>query len=411
MEKLLDVRDMHVSFRSGKTNVEAIRGASFHVNEREIMAIVGESGSGKSVLTQSCLRLIASPPGQIDAGEVWFCGRDLMRLTESQLQRVRGREISVIFQDAMTALNPTMRIGDQITEMLLEHLRMTRADARALAGEILPLREEPDKLEKWLQRNLRSGGERLERDSAELSRFLGGNNAREGVERWLLERGTYSKEQARQEAVNLLARVKIPDPEKRMEQYIFQCSGGMRQRVMIAMALSCRPRLVIADEPTTALDVTIKAEILDLLAELIRSLQTSIILITHDLGTVASCADRIGVMYGGQFMEQGTTRQIFYETLHPYTLGLMEAAPRLDLPRSRKLSTIPGSPPNLDHMPAGCPFSTRCSYCMAVCKANQPPLTDKNGHTVHCWLYDPRAAAQRELFEADKEKKHGRKND
>ena len=408
MERLLDVRDMRVSFRSGKTSVEAIRGASFHVNEKEIMAIVGESGSGKSVLTQSCLRLIASPPGQIDGGEVWFCGRDLMSLSESQLQRVRGREISVIFQDAMTALNPTMKIGDQITEMLLQHLRMTRADARALAEEILPLREEPEKIAQWLQRNLRSSGERLAEDTAALSGFLREKEPRGAIEQWLLQRGAYTRAQAREEAVRLLASVKIPDPQKRIDQYIFQCSGGMRQRVMIAMALSCRPRLVIADEPTTALDVTIKAEILDLLAQLIRSLGTSIILITHDLGTVASCADRIGVMYGGQFMEQGTSREIFYETLHPYTLGLLQAMPRLDLPRGGALSTIPGNPPNLNRMPSGCPFSTRCRYCMAVCKEQQPPQAEWNGHTVRCWLYDPRAARQKELFDAEKERLHVR---
>ena len=411
MEKLLDVRNMQVSFRSGKTGVQAIRDASFTVNEKEIMAIVGESGSGKSVLTQSCLRLIASPPGHIDGGEVWFEGQDLMKLNERQLQKLRGREISVIFQDAMTALNPTMRIGDQIIETLLEHFRVSRHEAQGLADEVLRVRDDPTQVERWLLRTLRPTESQLEDDLHTLRELLKGSGPREDISAWVAVRGTMTRAQAEQEAVQLLKSVRIPDPEKRMSQYIFQCSGGMRQRVMIAMALSCRPRLVIADEPTTALDVTIKAEILDLLTELIRRLGTSVILITHDLGTVASYADRIGVMYGGQFMEQGTSRQIFYETLHPYTLGLMEAVPRLDLPHSQKLTTIPGNPPNLYHMPAGCPFSTRCGFCMEICKQKQPPEKDVGGHSVRCWLYDERAAQQKARFDREKEHVHGRHND
>ena len=388
MERLLDVRDMRVSFRSGKTSVEAIRGASFHVNEKEIMAIVGESGSGKSVLTQSCLRLIASPPGQIDGGEVWFCGRDLMSLSESQLQRVRGREISVIFQDAMTALNPTMKIGDQITEMLLQHLRMTRADARALAEEILPLCEEPEKIAQWLQRNLRSSGERLAEDTVALSGFLREKEPRGPIEQWLLQRGAYTRAQAREEAVRLLASVKIPDPQKRIDQYIFQCSGGMRQRVMIAMALACRPRLLIADEPTTALDVTIQAQILELMKELQREENTSIIFITHNLGVVAEVCDRVSVMYAGKIVEQGLVNDIFYHPQHPYTRGLLASMPRLDEGGHERLIPIEGTPIDLLNPPKGCNFAPRCSECRKICLRAKPDFTDMgNGHISACWLH------------------------
>ncbi len=335
-ERLLDVQNVGVRFHTHAGVITAIRDASFHVHPHEVMAIVGESGSGKSVLTQSLLKLLPSPPSEITGGQAFFGGQDLLSMPEEQLEKVRGKQISVIFQDAMTALNPTMKIGQQITEMLREH-------------GVAPHHE-------------------------------------------------------RERALELLQMVKIPNPEKWLDQYIFQCSGGMRQRVMIAMALSCQPKLIIADEPTTALDVTIKAEILSLLMDLQRELDTSVVLITHDLGMVAACAHRIGVMYGGAFMETGTSHEIFYQPSHPYTLGLLEAAPRLDMAQNDSLVAIPGTPPNLHHMPAGCPFSPRCAHCMAICHTKKPPQTQlSDTHRAACWLLDPRAGELRTAFEQRKE--------
>lgn len=332
--RLLDVRNMDVCFRTHEGESHVIRDASFCVNHGEVMAIVGESGSGKSVLTQACLKLIPMPPGEIRGGKALYNGRDLLQMNENELRAVRGKEVAVVFQDAMTALNPTMRIGAQLVETIIEHEKISKRDAKARAAELLRM-------------------------------------------------------------------VKIPNPEKYMRQYIFQCSGGMRQRVMIAIAIACRPKLIIADEPTTALDVTIKTEILNLLVSLLRELGTSVLLITHDLGMVASYADRIGVMYAGRFVETGTSHDIFYRAKHPYTRGLLRAAPRLDLPPDQDLATIPGAPPNPALPRRGCAFAVRCANCMEVCKAYEPPLTDiDKEHTTRCWLLDPRAENIRNSEEA-----------
>ena len=400
MKELLDVRGMQVVFHTREGMARAVRDASFTVRPGEVMAIVGESGSGKSVLTQACLRLIPSPPGKIEQGEALFDGRDFLKATDRELLRIRGRDISIIFQDAMTALNPTMRIGQQITEMILEHAGFTPAEAQAHTAAILAAKGDPAALSHALVAALRPTPAALVSDLAALQKQLAADASEQGVRAWLTKRGHVTRKQAAARAVELLRMVKIPEPEKRMRQYIFQCSGGMRQRAMIAMALSCRPRLLIADEPTTALDVTIKTEILDLLVSLTHELDASIILITHDLGMVASYADRIGVMYGGQFVETGTSEQIFYQATHPYTRGLLKAVPRLDLPQDQTLATIPGAPPNLLSMPAGCAFGPRCEHCMQICKTQMPPLTElAPGHTLRCWLRDPRAAAQRTAFE------------
>ena len=400
MNELLDVRGMQVLFHTREGVVRAVRDASFTVNRGEVMAIVGESGSGKSVLTQACLRLIPSPPGEIAGGEALFDGRDFLKATDQELLRIRGRDISIIFQDAMSALNPTMRIGRQITEMILEHAGFTDAEAQAHTAAIRAAGSDGDALNRALIAALRPTPAELANDRLALQKQLDTDPSERGVRAWLVKRGHVTRKQAYARAVELLRMVKIPQPEKRMRQYIFQCSGGMRQRVMIAMAIACRPRLIIADEPTTALDVTIKTEILDLLVSLTHELDASIILITHDLGMVASYADRIGVMYGGQFVETGISEQVFYSATHPYTRGLLKAVPRLDLPQDQTLSTIPGAPPNLLSMPAGCAFGPRCQYCMEICKTQMPPLTElADGHTLRCWLRDPRAAAQRAAFE------------
>ncbi len=399
MDHLLDVRNMEVSFRTYSGTIYAVRDASFTVDKGEVMAIVGESGSGKSVLTQACLRLIPSPPGEINAGEVLFEGVDILRARDEELLDIRGKEISVIFQDAMTALNPTLRIGRQITEMILAHAGFTREKADERVRALMGVRDDEKAVEDWLLQTLRPTPAQLESDREAVRALIRDGASPEALRAWLTRRGKVTKEQARRQAVELLTLVKIPSPEKRMRQYIFQLSGGMRQRVMIAMAMACRPKLIIADEPTTALDVTIKSEILDLLASLTRQLGMSIILITHDLGMVASYASRIGVMYGGQFVETGTGHEIFYDAHHPYTRGLMKAVPRLDLSRDQTLETIPGAPPNLRLQPKGCAFSPRCTYCMEICRAEMPPETSVSPtHSFRCWLWDSRAEAQRALF-------------
>jgi len=321
-EKLLEVRNLAVSFKTYGGEVQAVRGVSFHVYKGETVAIVGESGCGKSVTSQTIIRLT---PGIVKSGEILFEGRDLLKLTEKEMQRVRGKEIGMIFQDPMTSLNPTMTIGRQIAEGLMKHQGLSKKDA--------------------------------------------------------LDR-----------AVEMLRLVGIPQPESRIKQYPHQFSGGMRQRVMIAIALACNPKLLIADEPTTALDVTIQAQIIDLMKELQRKTGTSIILITHDLGVVADIADRVIVMYAGKVVEEGTVDEIFYNPQHPYTWGLLRSVPRLDADRSQELAPIPGTPPDLFAPPKGCSFCARCDYAMEVCRDHMPEETAVSAtHRVSCWLQDPRA--------------------
>ncbi|MGF7057346.1 ABC transporter ATP-binding protein [Brassicibacter mesophilus] len=323
MEKnniLLDVKDLTVSFDTYAGEVQAVRGTTFHVNKGETLAIVGESGCGKSVTAQTVMQLIPMPPGKIKKGSVMFNGKDLAKLTDRQMEAVRGKEISMIFQDPMTSLNPTMRIGKQIMEGLIKHQKMNKSEAKERAIEMLKL-------------------------------------------------------------------VGMPTPEKRVEQYPHEFSGGMRQRAMIAIALACNPKLLIADEPTTALDVTIQAQIMDLMKDLQRKLNTSIILITHDLGVVADVADRVVVMYAGVIIESGTLDEIFYKPQHPYTWGLLKSVPRLDTKEDERLLPIDGTPPDLFAPPKGCPFAARCDYAMPVCRDNYPEKSQlSDTHHVHCWL-------------------------
>jgi oligopeptide/dipeptide ABC transporter ATP-binding protein len=291
---------------------------SFEIREGETLGLVGESGSGKSVTALSILRLV-QPPGRIGGGRVVFKGRDLMTLDEREMRKVRGAEISLIFQEPMTALNPVFTIGDQIGEALLVHGRATRAGARA-------------------------------------------------------------------QAVELLRSVRIPDPESRVADYPHQLSGGMRQRVMIAIALACRPKLVIADEPTTALDVTIQAEILDLLREMKAAFNLSLLLITHDLGVIAETADRVAVMYAGRIVETGPVRSIFHEPKHPYTQGLLASMP--GGARGQRLRAIEGAVPMLGHLPPGCAFSARCPDRFEPCTAAPPPdYAVGADHSAKCYLH------------------------
>ncbi|MBO8170619.1 MAG: ABC transporter ATP-binding protein [Bacillaceae bacterium] len=320
VDKLLEINDLHVSFYTYGGEVQAIRGASFHVNKGETLAIVGESGSGKSVTAQAVMGLIPSPPGKIKQGEILFNGENIVHYSEKQMQNIRGSQISMIFQDPMTSLNPTMKIGRQITEGIIKHEGLT-------------------------------------------------------------------KKQAQARAIELLKMVNIPNAEERIDQYPHQFSGGMRQRVMIAIALACNPQLLIADEPTTALDVTIQAQILELMKDLQKEIGTSIIMITHDLGVVANVADRVAVMYAGKIIESGTVDEIFYSPQHPYTWGLLQSVPRLDSDRNEKLVPIDGTPPDLLDPPKGCPFAARCEYAMKVCLEEQPDTTVKSdSHRVNCWL-------------------------
>ncbi len=325
-ERILDVKNLHVSFDTYAGEVKAIRGVDFHVDKGESLAIVGESGSGKSVTVQTVMQLIPMPPGRIKEGEILFKGKDLVNYSNKDMQSIRGGEIGMIFQDPMTSLNPTMTIGKQIAEGIIAH------------------------------------------------------------------RGV-SKKEAMKMALDMLKAVHIPNAEERLHAYPHQFSGGMRQRVVIAIALTCNPDLLIADEPTTALDVTVQAQILDLMNELKKDTGTAIILITHDLGVVADVAERVVVMYGGEIMEEASVRDIFKDPKHPYTWGLIKSIPRLDIDREKeKLSSIDGTPPDLFNPPKGCPFAPRCEYAMDICKNKKPGMLEGGkGHKVSCWLLDQRA--------------------
>lgn len=319
MANLLEVRNLTTHFFTEDGIVRAVDGISYDVKEGAILGIVGESGCGKSVSALSILRLVTDPPGKIVSGEVIFEGRDLLKLSPSEMRRVRGNNIGIIFQEPMTSLNPVLTIERQLTETLELHLNMTPSGARRRAAELLNM-------------------------------------------------------------------VGIPDPESRLKDYPHQFSGGMRQRVMIAMAISCNPKLIIADEPTTALDVTIQAQILELMQKLALDLGTALIIITHNLGVVARYAHRVLVMYAGKIIEQGDSRSVYHSTRHPYTLGLLNSVPRLDQLDDGLLDPIDGLPPDLINMPTGCSFSPRCKYVIDKCRAESPSLmVDGNGHSSACW--------------------------
>ncbi len=302
---LLEVDDLHVEFRTREGVARAINGVSFDLREGETLAILGESGSGKSVTAQAIMGILDSPPGFVTGGELRYCGSDLLTMTEDQRRRIRGPEISMVFQDALSALNPVFPIGWQIAEMFRKHRGMNKTDS--------------------------------------------------------LER-----------AVQLMERVSIPAARQRVKAYPHQFSGGMRQRIMIAMAIALDPAVLIADEPTTALDVTVQAQIMQLLQELQEERKMGLILITHDLGVVADVADRIAVMYAGKIVERGDIFEIYRQPAHPYTKGLLDSIPRLDQ-KGQTLAAIGGLPPSLTRIPVGCPFNPRCRYAEDVCRHDPPP--------------------------------------
>jgi peptide/nickel transport system ATP-binding protein/oligopeptide transport system ATP-binding protein len=320
---LLNINNLKTQFFSSGRTIRALDGVSFHIEEGEVFGLVGETGCGKSVTALSILRLIPFPPGRIIGGEILFRGRNLLLLQEDEMRSIRGKEISMIFQEPMTSLNPVFRIGDQMVELIMLHQRLGRSHA-----------------------------------------------SKKGLE--------------------MLEQVHIPDADRVLNQYPHQLSGGMRQRVMIAMELSCHPFLLIADEPTTALDVTIQAQILRLIKEMKKELQTSILLITHDLGVIAEMCDRVAVMYAGSIVEEARVEEIFEDPKHPYTQGLWGAIPRVDQEKE-VLTVIPGTVPDLSQPPTGCKFHPRCSHRFAPCDQKTPPLYQiSSGHFVACNLFGKR---------------------
>lgn len=326
MEKILDVKNLQVSFNTYAGEVRAVRDVSFHIDRGETLCFVGESGCGKTVTAKAIMRLLPKGQAEIKEGsEIVFDGKDVLKMSNKELQAYRGGDVSMIFQDPMTSLNPTMRIGAQVEEIFVGDKSVTKA-------------------------------------------------------------------QARERALEIFQQLGITDPERRLRQYPHELSGGMKQRVMIAIALIAKPDLIIADEPTTSLDVTIEAQILQLLKDMNQKTNVSVIIITHDLGVIAKLCDRVLVMYGGQIVERGTTDDIFYRTRHPYTSGLMHSIARLEMDKSAQLTPIEGSPPDLFSPPVGCPFAARCEYAMEICSECQPPLTQiSEQHKTCCWLEHPDA--------------------
>ena len=325
-QPLLEVKHLKTQFRTKRGTVTAVDDVSFSVNQGDTLGIVGESGCGKSVTSLSILQLLPHAVGSVAGGEILYKGEDIAKKGNKEMCRIRGREISMIFQDSMTSLNPVLTIGRQLEETISVH-------------------------------------------------------------------SSLSKDEIKKQALDILTKVGVSSPEQRLKEFPHQLSGGMRQRVMIAMALSCSPSLLIADEPTTALDVTIQADIIDLLKDIQKEFGMAVIMITHDLGIVANIAKKIIVMYAGKVVETGSSQDIFYRPRHPYTKALLRAVPRLDTEEEQSLESIEGTPPNMIDPPAGCAFSTRCAQCMRICQKSEPPMFEfEDGHTAQCWLYHPMAA-------------------
>jgi peptide/nickel transport system ATP-binding protein/oligopeptide transport system ATP-binding protein len=323
MGMLLEIKNLSTHFNTDLGVIKAVDRVDLAIDEGDTLGVVGESGCGKTVLALSIMRLIPSPPGKIVSGSVFFKGVDLLKIDSAEMRMIRGKDISMVFQEPMTSLNPVLRVGDQITEIIKLHLGLGRKEAMDRAMEMLSL-------------------------------------------------------------------VGMPSPETVIRNYPHQMSGGMRQRVMIAMALCCGPKLMLADEPTTALDVTIQAQILELIGKLKQDIGTSVILITHDLGVIAEAAEHVAVMYTGQIVEYASVENLFSKPLHPYTVGLMESIPKIDAPwgRDAYLKVIPGAVPSLHNLPQGCTFQGRCAHTMQICREEEPQLKEyMPRHRVHCWLF------------------------
>ena len=333
-KSLLEIKNLEVSFRTYGGTVQAVRGVSWYLDKKETIAIVGESGCGKTVSVQTIMGLNIRNPICSKSGEILFNGRDLINYTEKQMRAIQGNEMSIIFQDPFTFLNPTMTVGDQITEMYCQHRKASKKEAVEKVLEIMRL-------------------------------------------------------------------ISLPSPEENIRRYPHQLSGGMRQRIMIAMSLICGPKILFADEPTTALDVTIQAQIIDLMKNLKEKVDTAIVLITHDLGVVANMANRIYVMYAGKIVEHGYSRAIFKNPQHPYTQGLLGSVPRVDCKTEGGLYSIPGSPPDLIAPPTGCAFAARCEHAMNICRQIQPEYAffSEEEHYAACWLHHPACKARQQNSE------------
>lgn len=324
-KKVIDVKNLNISFNTYAGEVKAVRGVNFHVYEGESLALVGESGCGKTVTSKAILQILPETTVIKKDSSIKYCDEEVLTMSKKRMKEYKGSDVAMIFQDPMTSLNPTMKIGKQIMESILLHTKMTKAEAE-------------------------------------------------------------------KEAIELLKLVNIPNAEERVKQYPHELSGGMRQRVMIAIALACNPKVILADEPTTALDVTIQAQILDLLRELREKRNTAVVLVTHDLGVVADFADRIQVMYAGEIMETGTVEEIFYDAHHPYTWALLMSVPRLDTNDKEELYSLGGTPPDLLMEIKGCPFVARCDYAMKICRERKPPCMEySENHRCSCWLAHPQA--------------------
>lgn len=347
-ERLITVKDLKVSFLTANGEVQAVRGVNFHLDKGETLAIVGESGCGKSVTVQTIMRLNEEPPAVIQGGSILYTNggtqAEITKLTNRQMQQFRGKEFSMIFQDAMTSLNPTMKVGKQICEAIRKH-------------------------------------------------------------------GDVSRKEAKARAIELLGQVGLPNPEEVFSRFPHTMSGGQRQRVMIALALSCNPAVLFADEPTTALDVTIQSQILELMNQIKKERDMGIIFITHNLGVVARMADRVAVMYAGQIVESGSLEDIFYRPKHPYTWGLLGSMPDLKVSLGEELASIPGTPPDLYAPPKGCGFAARCPYCMRACLGHMPgSYSIGEGHQARCWLLDrecpqrivPPVGKDKQVFKTDR---------
>ena len=319
-KNLLEIKNLHVDFSTYGGKIKAVRGVDLRIGQGECIAVVGESGCGKTVTAKSILRLLPQPQAHITRGEIIFDDVDLLKLSEKEIQKIRGNRIGMIFQDPMTSLNPTMTVGRQISEVMIKHQKI-------------------------------------------------------------------SKKEAREKTVEFLRLVGIANPERRYKEYPDSLSGGLRQRVVIAIAMCLNPQLILADEPTTALDVTIQAQILDLMRELQKKFNTAVMLITHDLGVVANMAHRVLVFYAGQIIEEGLSDEIFYTPRHPYTWGLLKSMPRINEEKKENLISIEGVPPDLFAPPSGCAFAVRCDYAMNLCAEKEPPmLALGGGHCAKCWL-------------------------
>ncbi|TFF97073.1 MAG: ABC transporter ATP-binding protein [Promethearchaeota archaeon] len=377
--KLLEINNLRTYFYTEEGVVKAVDGVSFNIYEDEVLGLVGETGCGKSVTALSILRLVRAP-GEIEEGEVLFKGKDLLSLKKKKMRKYRGKDITMIFQDPLNSLNPVMTVGDQINEVF--ELHQGDEIQREYDQKLKEWNEKKDKI-KTLEKKLKDEELLSDRKESEI---------RERIEK--LEEETYwrptRKRVYRSKSLKILEEVGIPDPEGILDRYPHELSGGMRQRVMISMALSCNPALLIADEPTTALDVTIQAQILDLMNDLKEKFKTSILMITHDLGLIAEICDRVAVMYSGNIVETASAERLFKSPKHPYTKGLISAIPTLEK-KKEKLDTIRGSVPNLIYPPKGCRFHPRCDYRLEVCDKVKPKLkeTDEN-HYVACHLYDPK---------------------